>query len=85
MAPEFIEAKTKNDMSVLADPVKADLFSLGMVLLRCAGLLKEAEIEGMNADSSAETGAKLTKIIRGSKVACGGARKFFANIIMGMT
>jgi hypothetical protein len=42
-APEYREAK-KNGTLDKIDLVKADIFALGMVFARCAGVLKEEDI-----------------------------------------
>lgn len=44
MAPELKVAKDSGETEITADPVKIDIYALGMTLLRMVGGLDESEV-----------------------------------------
>lgn len=50
LAPELKVAKDAGEKKVVADPVKVDIYALGITLLRMVGMLDESEITDLNKD-----------------------------------
>lgn len=50
IAPELSKALKDNKNSIKINQKKCDIFSLGIILMRCIGLLEDYELQGVNSD-----------------------------------